>query len=54
MVDEILASMDAEHFPHLAQMTAEHILQHGYRFADEFEFGLDPILDGLVGGRMEP
>jgi AcrR family transcriptional regulator len=43
----ILASFPAEEYPHLAEMAVEHILKPGYDFADEFEFGLDLILDGL-------
>ncbi len=38
--------MDA--YPHLAEFTAEVVLQPGYDFADEFEFGLGLILDGLA------
>ena len=28
-------------------MRAEHVLQPGYDYGDEFEYGLDLILDGL-------
>jgi len=28
-------------------LTIEHILQPGYDYGDEFEFGLDLVLDGL-------
>ena len=28
-------------------MTTEHILQPGYRYGDEFEYGLDAILDTI-------
>jgi AcrR family transcriptional regulator len=47
-----LAGEIAEHFPldaypHLAELTVEHVLQPGYDFAKEFDFGLDLILDGL-------
>ncbi len=34
-------------YPRLAQFTVEHVLQPGYDFGDEYEFGLDLILDGL-------
>jgi AcrR family transcriptional regulator len=34
-------------YPHLAELADEHILQPGYDFGDEFEFGLDLIFDGL-------
>ena len=36
-----------DHYPHLAEFTAEHVLQPGYDFTSEFDFGLDLILDGL-------
>jgi len=34
-------------FPHLARMAAELILQPGYAYGNEFQFGLGFILDGL-------
>lgn len=37
----------AEEYPHLAEFTFEHVLRPGYDFGDEFEFGLDLIIDGL-------
>ena len=37
----------ADRYPHLAELTTEHVLQPGYDFSDEFDFGLDLILDGL-------
>jgi len=39
--------MPAGDFPNLAEFTAEHVLQPGYDFGSEFEFGLGVILDGL-------
>jgi AcrR family transcriptional regulator len=35
-------------YPHLVELAAEHVLQPGYDFGDEFEFGLDLILNGLA------
>jgi AcrR family transcriptional regulator len=35
-------------YPHLVAMSAEFFLQPGYDFGNEFEFGLDLILDGLA------
>jgi hypothetical protein len=43
----MLESFPRDTYPHLAELTIDHVLQPGYRFADEFEFGLDLILDGL-------
>ena len=37
----------ADRYPHLAEFTAEHVMQPGYDFTNEFDYGLDLILDGL-------
>ena len=37
----------ADEYPHIAETITEHVTKSGYDFADEFEFGLDLILDGL-------
>jgi hypothetical protein len=29
------------------ELTIENVLQHGYAYGDEYEFGLGLILDGL-------
>ncbi len=39
--------MPAGEYPHLVEFTTEHVLQPGYDFGREFDFGLDLILDGL-------
>ena len=38
-------------YPHLTELTVEHVLQPGYDYGGEFEFGLDLILDGLERAR---
>jgi AcrR family transcriptional regulator len=43
----IAAQMPADEFPHLAEFTTDHVLQPGYDFGTEFEFGLTLILHGL-------
>lgn len=43
----ILEASPTDAYPHLAEMTVEHVMQPGYDYGDEFEFGLDLILDGL-------
>jgi AcrR family transcriptional regulator len=43
----MMAEMPPDEFPHLTELTVEHILQPGYDYGDEFEFGIDQILDGL-------
>jgi len=47
LAQAFLAQFPAAEYPHLAAFTVEHVLQPGYDFGDEFEFGLDLILDGL-------
>ena len=44
----MLAQFPAEEYPHLAEFTFEHVLQPGYDYGNEFEFGLGLILDGLA------
>jgi AcrR family transcriptional regulator len=43
----ILSQFPVDRYPHLAELTFEHVLQPSYDYADEFEFGLELILDGL-------
>jgi AcrR family transcriptional regulator len=40
-------SLSADAYPHLAELAVEHALQPGYDHGNEFEIGLDLILDGL-------
>ena len=36
-----------DQYPYLAEMAAEHVMQPGYDFGDEFGYGLELILDGI-------
>jgi AcrR family transcriptional regulator len=47
LADSILRELPADKYPYLAEMIVEHALKPGYDYAEEFEFGLDLILDGL-------
>jgi hypothetical protein len=47
LAEEIMNRFAAGEYPHLAELTVEHVLQAGYDYGDEFGFGLDLILDGL-------
>ena len=47
VVETILAQLSADKYPHLTEMAVEHVLQPGYEYGNEYEFGLDLILDGL-------
>jgi AcrR family transcriptional regulator len=54
-VDESAQSMlepfPRSEYPNLVAFVSEHIMQPGYDFGDEFEYGLDLILDGLERAR---
>ena len=47
VAQDILKQLPADQHPHFAEMIVEHAMKPGYDYADEFEFGLDLILDGL-------
>ena len=47
VVQAILEQMPGDEYPHLTEMAVKHVLQPGYDYGDEFEFGLDALLDGL-------
>jgi AcrR family transcriptional regulator len=47
VTDLILEHLPVDEYPHFAAMITDHALQPGYSYADEFEFGLDLILDGF-------
>ena len=50
---EMSGRLDAERYPHLAAMVAEHVLREGYDYgAEEFEWGLDLLLDAVA--RLSP
>jgi AcrR family transcriptional regulator len=43
----ILAEVAAGTYPHLTEIAVEHVLQPGYDYGNEYQFGLGLILDGL-------
>jgi len=47
LAQAIFTQFPTDGYPHLAALTTEHVLRPGYDYGDEFEFGLDLILDGL-------
>jgi AcrR family transcriptional regulator len=47
VAEMILSSLQPDEYPHLTELAVEHVLQPGYSYGNEFEFGLDLILDGL-------
>jgi AcrR family transcriptional regulator len=49
----IMQRFRTDQYPHLVEMATEYILQPGYDFGDEFEFGLGVILDALTRSLAE-
>ncbi|MDP1804428.1 MAG: TetR/AcrR family transcriptional regulator C-terminal domain-containing protein [Acidimicrobiales bacterium] len=49
VAEMILSSLQPGEYPHLTELAVEHVLKPGYDYGNEFEFGLDLILDGLAG-----
>ena len=49
LAESITECLSADDYPHLMELTTEHVLQPHYDFVDEFEFGLELILQGLEG-----
>ncbi len=52
--EDIMAQQEAmaEAFPNLAAMAVTLILQPGYAYGNEFEFGLELVLDGLEAAHV--
>jgi AcrR family transcriptional regulator len=48
VADQMMVGFDPAEFPHLVELSVEHILKPGYDFGEEFDFGLTLILDGLA------
>ena len=46
MGEELLAQVPADEYPSFVRVAAE-LLASGFDYGDEFEFGLDLILDGI-------
>ena len=47
LAETMLREMPADQYPYLTEMIVEHALQPGYSYSNEFEYGLDLVLDGL-------
>jgi AcrR family transcriptional regulator len=47
VVESMMLPFSAEDYPHLVELTTEHVLKPGYSYGDEFEYGLGVILDSL-------
>jgi AcrR family transcriptional regulator len=47
VAEPIMERFSTGEYPHLVEMATDYYLQPGYSFGDEFEWGLDLILDAL-------
>jgi AcrR family transcriptional regulator len=47
----IRAQVSPDDYPHLSELVTRHLLEPGYDYGDEYEFGLDLILDSLERAR---
>ena len=48
VAEPMMQQFPVDAYPHLVEMATEYILQPGYDFGNEFEFGLDVILGALT------
>jgi len=54
LAEAIMGGFEDGAYPHLTELALEHVLQPGYDYGDEFEFGLDLILEGLEARARVP
>jgi AcrR family transcriptional regulator len=47
MTGAIMAQFPRADFPYLFELTTEHVLQPGYHYGNEFDVGLEVVLDGI-------
>jgi AcrR family transcriptional regulator len=53
VAQDMLAPYPATEYPNLVEFLNEHVLKPGYDYADEFEYGLDVMLDALERVRVQ-
>ena len=53
MTGQIMQSFPTSEFPYLFELTLEHVLQPGYDYGQEFDSGLEVVLNG-VAALLEP
>ncbi len=51
VAESIQSGIDPADLPHLTEMTTAHVMAPGYSYADEFDLGLEVVLDGLERNR---
>ena len=50
--EAVMEQFPFDTYPYMGEMVTQHMMKSGYRAMDEFDFGLDLIIDGLA--RLEP
>lgn len=48
MTGAVMETFPAAEFPYLFELTREHVLQPGYDYGEEFDSGLEIVLDGVA------
>ena len=51
VAETMLEPFPVNEYPNLVELLNEHVMKAGYDYGDEFEYGLDLILDGLGKAR---
>jgi AcrR family transcriptional regulator len=54
VAQDISAQFASGQYPYLTEIAMEHVVKAGYDYGDEFEIGLDLILDGLQAAPGAP
>ena len=54
MTGAIMDQFPREDFPYLFELTIEHVLQPGYDYGNEFDIGLEVVLDGIDASLGRP
>ncbi|MFJ3876455.1 TetR/AcrR family transcriptional regulator C-terminal domain-containing protein [Streptomyces sp. NPDC090077] len=47
LADAIMSGFGDGEYPYLTEIATAHVMRPGYSYGDEFEYGLDLVLDGL-------
>jgi len=47
VAQSMLEPFPPDEYPHMVEILTDHVMQPGYDYGEEFEYGLDLILDGL-------
>ena len=54
VAEAMLQPFPVNEYPNLVEILTEHVMKPGYDYGEEFEYGLDVILEGLEGIRDRP